>query len=213
MLMDVFLFTLELIGTIAFAIGGSVLAIKNKMDVLGVIILACIAALGGGLIRDIVINSENIVVFNQPIYLAISIITALIVFIIFYTSKRIDLFDNKKFMFFLNISDALGLGVFVVIGAQTALSITDNILLIIFCSLITGVGGGIIRDLLVNRIPNIFRKHIYAVAALIGIVIYIIFNYYNLTVIGCVLCITVVTVIRILSHCFKLSLPKVEVGE
>lgn len=211
--MDVFLFTLELIGTIAFAIGGSVLAIKNKMDVLGVIILACIAALGGGLIRDIVINSENIVVFNQPIYLAISIITALIVFIIFYTSKRIDLFDNKKFMFFLNISDALGLGVFVVIGAQTALSITDNILLIIFCSLITGVGGGIIRDLLVNRIPNIFRKHIYAVAALIGIVIYIIFNYYNLTVIGCVLCITVVTVIRILSHCFKLSLPKVEVGE
>ncbi len=211
--MDIFLFVLEIIGTIAFAIGGSVLAIKNKMDVLGVIILACIAALGGGLIRDIVINSESIVVFNQPIYLAISIVTALVIFIWFYAIKKIDFLDNDRFNFFLNIIDGIGLGVFVVVGAQVAYGVTDNILLIIFCSLITGVGGGIIRDLLVNRIPNIFRKHIYAIAALIGLVVYLVFSYFELAVIGTVLCIIVVTLIRVVSHCFKLSLPKIKVGE
>ncbi len=211
--MDTFLLVLEIVGTIAFAIGGSILAIKNKMDILGVVILSCIAALGGGLIRDIVINNDSIVVFSQPIYLAISVLTALVVFICFYASKKIDFLDNERFNFFLNIIDGIGLGVFVVIGAQAAYNVTDNILLIIFCSLITAVGGGIIRDLLVNRIPNIFRKHIYAVAALIGLIVYIVFSYLDLAVIGTIICIIVVTLIRILSHYFKLSLPKIKVGE
>lgn len=211
--MSLFLLILEIIGTIAFSIGGSILAIKNKMDILGVIILACISALGGGLIRDVVINSDNIVVFNQPIYLAIAIITALVVFVWLYASKKIDFLDNKNFNFFLNVIDGIGLGVFVVIGAQVAYTVSDNILLIVFCALITGVGGGIIRDLLVNRIPNIFRKHIYAVAALIGLIGYLVFTYYDLAVIGTIICIVLVTSIRVVSHCFKLSLPKVKVGD
>lgn len=211
--MIMFLYILEIVGTIAFAIGGSILAIKNKMDILGVIILAIVSALGGGLIRDIIINSEAIVLFSQPIYIIVSIITALIVFIIFYCSKRIDLFDNKYFNFFLNVTDGIGLGVFVVVGAQVAYGVTENLLLIIFCALSTGIGGGIIRDLMVNRIPNIFRKHIYAIAALLGLIIYMICSYYNLAMLGSIICIIVVTLIRIVSQHFKLSLPKVEVGE
>lgn len=208
-----FLYILEIIGTIAFAIGGSVLAIKNKMDILGVIILAIVSALGGGLIRDVIINSESIVLFSQPIYIIVSIITALVVFVIFYGSKRIDLFDNKYFNFFLNVIDGIGLGVFVVVGAQVAYGVTENLLLIIFCALSTGIGGGIIRDLMVNRIPNIFRKHIYAMAALLGLIIYMICSYYDIAVLGSVICIIVVTLIRIVSQHFKLSLPKVEVGD
>lgn len=211
--MDIFLYILEIIGTIAFAIGGSVLAIKNKMDILGVIILSCIAALGGGLIRDIVINTNDIILFSQPIYLVIAIATALFVFFTFYFSKKIDFLDNEKFKFILNIIDGIGLGVFVVIGAQAAYNVTTNIPLIIFCALITGVGGGIVRDLLVNRIPNIFRKHIYAVAALIGLIFYMVFYYFDLAIIGSVVCISLVTIIRIVSHHFKLSLPKIEIGE
>ncbi len=211
--MELFLFILELIGTIAFAIGGSILAIKNKMDILGVIILSIIAALGGGLIRDVVINSNSIVLFDQPIYLATSVVTSIIVFVFFYATNKIEFLDNEHFKFALNIIDGIGLGVFVVIGANTALLITDNILLIIFCSLITGVGGGIVRDLLVNRIPNIFRKHIYAVAALLGLIIYLVCYYQNLSMIGGLICIIVVTVLRILSHQYKLSLPKITLGE
>lgn len=211
--MELFLLILELIGTVAFAIGGSILAIKNKMDILGVIILSIIAALGGGLIRDVVINSDAIVLFTQPIYLATAVITALIIFIIFYSSKKIEFLDNEHFKFCLNIIDGIGLGVFVVIGANAAFSITDNMLLILFSSLITGVGGGMIRDLLVNRIPNIFRKHIYAVAALIGLIVYVGFSYIDLSMIGALLCIIIVTLIRILSHHLKLSLPKINIGE
>lgn len=208
-----FLYILEIIGTIAFAIGGSVLAIKNKMDILGVIILGVIASLGGGLIRDIVINSENIVLFSQPIYLLISVLTSQIVFLIFYYSKRIDLFDNKYFNFILNIIDGIGLGVFVVIGAKAAINVTDNLPLIVFSAFITGVGGGVIRDLLVNRIPNIFRKHVYAVAALIGIAIYLLCIHLELEIVGSLCCVIIVTLLRVISQHFKLSLPKVEVGE
>ncbi len=208
--MEIFLLVLEIIGTIAFAIGGASLAIKNKMDVLGVMILGLIAAMGGGVIRDIVLNND-IVLFEQPIYLFTAVITSLIIFIIFYFTKKVELFDNNIFNLFLNITDAIGLGVFVVIGANVAISLTDNIILIIFCSLITAVGGGILRDVFVNRIPNIFRKHIYAIAAIMGLTIYLVLNYYDLEVLGSIICIIVIVVMRVISQIFKLSLPKVQV--
>lgn len=207
-----YLFVLEIIGTIAFAIGGSILAIKNKMDLLGVIILSIISALGGGLLRDIVLN-RNIVLFAEPIYLATSIVVALIIFLFFYSVKRIDFFDKKEFNVFLNVIDGLGLGVFVVIGANAAIALTTNVLFIIFCALLTSVGGGVIRDLMINRIPIIFRKHIYALAALLGIIIYLIFFYCNLEGIGSVMCIVFITALRIISQHFKLSLPKIEIKE
>ncbi len=207
-----YLLILEIIGTIAFSIGASVLAIKNKMDILGVVILSIVASLGGGLIRDITLN-KDIVLFNEPIYLIISIVVPIVIFSIFYFIKKIDFFDNKVFNIFLNIIDGIGLGVFVVIGANNAYLISNNILLITFCSLITAVGGGVIRDLLINRIPVIFRKHIYAAAALIGIVIYIILSYYSLELIGSILTIAIILVIRVLSQVFELSLPKIKIEE
>lgn len=211
--MEFFLFYLEIIGTIAFAIGGSILAIKNKMDVLGVVILGIIASLGGGLLRDITLGSEFIVLFNEPIYISISILTSLIIFIFFYAIKKIDFLDNTHFNFLLNLIDGIGLGVFVVIGANSAYEITDNSILIIFSALITAVGGGVLRDLLVNRIPNIFRKHIYAVAALIGLILYMVMVSVSLSVPGSILCVIIVTAIRILSHKFELSLPKIKIKE
>lgn len=171
--MENFLFVLEIIGTIAFAIGGAILAIKNKLDILGVIILSVISAIGGGVIRDIAL-SNSIMLFEYPIYLIIALITSLIIFIIFYYNKKTYLFENKIFNTILNTIDGIGLGVFVVVGYSVAQSCTNNTLLMIFCALVTGVGGGILRDLLVNRIPNIFRKHIYGLAAIIGLIIYLV---------------------------------------
>ncbi|MFI3329962.1 MAG: trimeric intracellular cation channel family protein [bacterium] len=206
----IYLFILEIIGTIAFTIGASVLAIKSKMDVLGVIILSIIAALGGGLMRDVILH-KDIVLFEEPIYLIITVITSLIIFITFYFIKKTDFFDNKYFNIFLNIMDGIGLGVFVVVGANAALNLTSNLLFIVFCALITGVGGGVVRDLMINRIPVIFRKHIYALAALVGIIIYLIFSHYNLELLGSVTAIVSITIIRILSQHFELSLPKIKI--
>lgn len=206
----IYLLILELIGTVAFSIGASVLAIKNKMDVLGVVILSIIASLGGGLMRDIVLNKE-IVLFFEPLYIITTICTALIIFTIFFLIKKIDFFENKVFNLSLNILDGVGLGVFVVIGANTAFNETTNLLLIIFCALITGVGGGVIRDLMINRIPVIFRKHIYALAALIGILIYLMFAHFNLEFIGGIITIIVITTIRVISQHFELSLPKIKI--
>ncbi len=206
----IYLLILEIIGTIAFTIGATVLAIKNKMDILGVLILSIIAALGGGLMRDITLN-KDLVLFEYPIYLIITLLTSLIIFVIFYSIKKIDFFDNKYFNLFLNIIDGIGLGVFVVIGANVSYQYTDNLLLTVFCALITGVGGGVIRDLMINRIPVIFRKHIYGLAALLGIVIYMIFYYFNLEVLGSIITISTITIIRIISQQFELSLPKIKI--
>ncbi len=209
--MDMFLFALEIIGTIAFAIGGSILGIKSKMDILGVIIIGVIAAMGGGLIRDITINTGTLVIFEYPIYLIISITTSVLVFLLFYfINKTIILIDNNYFNYILNIIDAIGLGVFVVVGANVGYAISGNLLLVIFCAIISAVGGGVIRDLMVNRIPSIFRKHIYCLAALVGCLIYITFYYFNLEVIGTISTLIVILVIRLLSLHLKLGLPKIQ---
>ncbi len=209
--MDMFLFILEIIGTIAFAIGGTILGIKNKMDLLGVIIISIIAALGGGLIRDITLNNDNLVIFTQPIYLIIAISTSIIVFFIFYfINKTRVLMDNNIFNYILNIIDGIGLGVFVVIGANVGYQVSGNLLLVIFSSIITAVGGGVVRDLMVNRIPIIFRKHIYCLAAFIGCIIYMVLCHFNLSFIASILTILSITLIRILSLHFKLGLPKIQ---
>lgn len=199
-----------IIGTVAFSISGALIAIENEMDVFGVIILSVITACCGGLLRDTIIG-EKINIFENPWYCLIAVITGVVVFIIMYFLKNLKWENSKVYKTTFNIIDSIGLGAFVVTGAGNALNSSMNsAFAVIFFAVLTAVGGGIIRDIIVNKIPAIFRKHVYAVAAIIGAVVFYSLMYFNIDyTINVIVTIGLVIIIRYLAFRFEWSLPKV----
>lgn len=166
--MSVFLFVLEIIGTVAFAVSGAMTAMKKNMDVFGVMILALTTAVGGGILRDLILGITPPNTFREPVYALTAIVTAALVFLpgirgLFQRYQRI--YDLT-----LLIMDSVGLGIFTVIGVQTAQfqSGDYSLFLLTFVGVITGVGGGVLRDVMAGNTPYIFVKHVYASASLIG---------------------------------------------
>ena len=155
------IFALEIIGTIAFAVSGAMVALEKKMDLLGVAVLGLTTAVGGGIIRDVLLGITPPMAFRRPVYALTAIIVSLIVFIP-AVRKRIDLNGNL-----LLIMDSLGLGIFTVIGVRAGIPF-NNTFLAIFVGAMTGVGGGVLRDVFAGERPYIFVHHFYACASLIG---------------------------------------------
>lgn len=211
------LMIIEYIGTIAFAISGAIIAIENKMDILGVMILGTTTAVGGGIMRDVIIGRDVPVVFDNPSYLIVSFITTILVFVTFVILKKLEITKNKIYKIVLNITDSLGLGVFVIIGTTSTLNAgINNHLLVIFCSVLTAVGGGVLRDIMAAKIPGIFRKHIYCVVAIFGAVFFYTLlintpeNVHNIITVSTIL---LVVIFRFLAFHFELDLPKVRIEE
>ena len=165
------LFTIaELVGTVAFALSGAMVAVQKKLDIFGIMLLGVVTALGGGTIRDVLLGHTPPRVFYSGSYVALSIVSALVVFVVFRLSKgRFSQFTGSMDAL-LTLSDALGLGIFAVIGARAGMTegYGDNALLCIFLGMLTGVGGGVLRDMMCADIPFVLRKHVYAVAAIAG---------------------------------------------
>ena len=202
-----------IVGTIAFAVSGALIAIENKLDLFGVIILAIVTASGGGLFRDIMIG-KSIAMFESYYYPAISFITAVIVFMIMSLIRNLKWEESKTYKIFYNITDSLGLGTFVIVGASIAYDCGINDLFpVAFYGVLTACGGGMLRDILVCKIPAIFRKHIYAVAAIIGALLFYFMNKANVwyPVSGSITILSVVA-IRYLAFHFELNLPKVKLN-
>ena len=169
------------LGIIAFAISGAMVAVSKRDDAFGVVVLAVITATGGGMIRDVLLGIAPPKAFTDRSYVFLAIITALIVFIIAHLFKdsyrrREQLLDSIN-----NIVDALGLGVFAVTGTLAAMDygFADNGFLCVFIGMITGIGGGILRDIMVKEIPFVLTKRIYAIAALAGSMIFYILYMHN----------------------------------
>ncbi|WP_294784967.1 trimeric intracellular cation channel family protein [uncultured Eubacterium sp.] len=213
-LMSVF----EIIGSIAFAISGSMLAIKKEMDLFGILILGIVTSVGGGAIRDIVIGNTPPAMFQNPKCTVISSITAMIVFISWkiYIRKR-NLFSEKiarrtdiMYHNLLFLSDTLGLAAFTILGMEATISFlhTDQFLLIAFVGLITGVGGGILRDLLAGEIPYVLQKHIYATACIFGIIGYYILYHFMPESAAALIGFCLVLVVRYLAKHFEWNLPR-----
>lgn len=162
---------MEIIGTIAFASSGALTAIKQNMDIFGINVLAIVTAVGGGCIRDLIIGHTPPVMFIQPIYALVAMITCNLLFIIFYCNKK--LLTNSFMMIYeklMLVLDAIGLGIFTVVGVSAGMN-TDyqnNLFLIVFLGVITGVGGGILRDVLATQKPYVLVRHVYACASLLG---------------------------------------------
>ena len=166
--MNDLMITLELLGTVAFAVSGAVTALRRKMDLFGVCILGLTAAVGGGVIRDLILGNTPPITFREPVYALTAIGVSLFVFL---KPVRDYLMGNHRVSHLLLLfSDTLGLAVFTVSGIQVAFSLerNDSLFLLVFVGVVTGVGGGVLRDMMAGNTPYIFVKHVYASAALAG---------------------------------------------
>lgn len=152
--------TLDLIGTFVFAISGAASGVKNRLDVFGVTVLAFVAGNAGGMTRDVLIGAVPPAALNNWIYVVISLAAGLATFLCYPGVARLQ---NVILLF-----DAAGLATFAVAGTQKALAFHVNPVAAVILGMLTGIGGGIVRDLLVNEIPVVLRADLYAVAALAG---------------------------------------------
>lgn len=206
--MDSVFFTLEIIGTIAFAVSGAMIAMHKGMDIFGVVILGITTAVGGGIIRDIILGITPPATFVNPIYALVATGTSIIVFLPFI--QKLIVKSRKAYEILLLITDSAGLGVFSVMGVKTAYahSTECSLFLVIFVGVITGVGGGIIRDLFAGITPFIFVKHFYACASLIGTTVCAILWKYVGNFASMVVGVSIIIVLRILAARFHWRLPK-----
>lgn len=208
------LFIIEIIGTIAFAITGVITAVEKKLDILGAIVLGTVTAVGGGILRDIILGYLPPMAFRNPVYALAAIATSVAVFVVaFFVGKKIvkhfDIYSQV-----INFFDSLGLAVFVVTGINTAAAcgFKENAFLSIFVAVLTGVGGGVMRDILAGRVPKILRRRVYALAAILGAIIY----YYLLDwgvftqTVSMLIGAGSVLIIRILATIFRWNLPTIK---
>ena len=191
---------LDLVGTAAFAISGALFAIKKRMDTFGVLIIAFVTAVGGGTLRDMLINADKITWMNDLNYIYVIIFS--VVFAIIFR-KKIGYLSKSLFLF-----DTIGLGIFTIIGTEIGLQNEFHAIICVSLGMITATFGGVIRDTLSNEIPLIFQKEIYATACIIGATTYLILNKYQIDrdLIHILTTIMVIAV-RLVAVRFKLQLP------
>lgn len=188
------------LGVIAFGISGALIGIKKQLDLFGIISLAVATSLGGGIIRDIVIGNVPPVAFIKPQYALVSVISVLLALAFYH--------NINKLTNVIMISDAIGLGVFTAVGAHTAVLHTiEAPFLIMSMGLVTGVGGGILRDVFAKEIPFVFRKEVYAIASILGSLSFILTYEILPHVISLYLCLAVTFTVRVLSVVYKLNVP------
>lgn len=207
--MEHFVAVLELAGTVAFAASGALTAMKKKMDLLGILVLAVITAVGGGILRDLILGVTPPLAFRDPRNVLVAVGTALLLFLPFLRHRLMH--NQRRFDAAMLLLDSLGLGVFTVMGIWNALQFDPDrsSFLLVFVGVLTGVGGGVVRDVLAGDTPYIFVKHIYACASLAGAVSMTalrgVLPIYASTLLSAVL----VFVIRLLSAHFRWNLPRV----
>lgn len=196
-----FSFLIEVLGTISFAMSGSFAAMQKRLDPFGVLIIAFVTSVGGGTVRDLLLD---VPVFWMHDLWMCSLIFATCIFSMIFKSIE------KNFKVTLFIFDSFGLGLFTIIGIQKGLNADLHPLICITLGTITGCFGGIIRDILLNRIPLIFRKEIYATACIIGGSIFLLLAKYaplSYTFVQ-ILTILLIVAIRTLAVKYQWQMPK-----
>ncbi|HET8855816.1 MAG TPA: trimeric intracellular cation channel family protein [Salinimicrobium sp.] len=197
---------LDLLGTVAFAISGSLVAMNKKMDLFGIFIIGFVTAVGGGTIRDILIGNTPVVWMEETYY--IYVIGLSVIFSI-ACRNYINYLAKSLFLF-----DTIGLGIFTIIGVEIGLRSDLDPIICIALGATTGCFGGVIRDILCSRVPVIFRREIYATASIAGGFFFILLRYLGLNLgpvyIGTIL---LIILIRILVVKYSISLPSFFIRE
>jgi uncharacterized membrane protein YeiH len=196
----------EIIGIVAFSISGFFVAVRAKLDILGILIASFLTALGGGIVRDIIAGKTPYTFsHNLP---SLIVLCVVVLAILFKLHKRAD-FEKKSYFL---ISDTLGLVSFAISGAFVALEADFNFAGVILLSVITAIGGGVMRDILINQVPIVLVSEFYAtVAILIGAFIYLL-NYFDvLSIYGTIFVFVFGFLLRILAYYKKWHLPKLHI--
>ena len=204
-------FMIEIVGTIAFACSGALVAIKKNLDLLGVIVLGVTTAVGGGMLRDLLIGIHPPALFVNPVYVLAAFVAVLILFaFVRYRRITMEALSSLWYERVMNLLDAIGLGAFTVVGIDTAIGagFGGYKFLMIFLGVITGVGGGILRDMMAGGTPAGLRKHVYACASLAGAVSYVALRNVMDNGWDMILSALLVVVIRVLARHYRWNLPR-----
>lgn len=196
LLIEIFVY----LGIIAAGVSGVLIGIKKQLDLFGVICLGVTASLGGGIVRDLLIGNIPPVAFIKPSYFFVSLIAGLLAWC-FY--NKVSTIKN-----IIIVSDAIGLGVFTAVGSNTVMIYHgNNSFVIIAMGLITGIGGGVLRDIFAKEIPYVFKKEIYAIASILGSVSLILTYDKVPHPLSLYICLFVTFSSRVLSVLLKLNFP------
>lgn len=203
-------FIIEIIGTIAFASSGAMVAIKKNLDLLGIIVLGVMTAVGGGLLRDIIIGRTPPALFVESAYVIAAFITVLVLFsIVRFHQQILNSHSLETYEKVMNVFDAIGLGAFTVVGIDTAIAAgyQQYHFLVTFLGVLTGVGGGILRDIMAGQTPYILKKHVYASASIIGAIAYQLLLIFTHSGSATIISAMLVILIRLLATKYRWNLP------
>ena len=166
------LFILEIIGTAVFAASGALAGLQRQLDAFGVVILGVCTACGGGVIRDLTLGITPPVMFCQPVYALVAMGVSALVFL--PAVRHLLAVESRAYELIMLWLDSIGLGLFTVVGVQCAFQQAENynLFLLVFVGVITGVGGGVLRDMMLGQVPFILVKRVYAVASILGALSY-----------------------------------------
>lgn len=195
-----FLFIIEILGTFSFAVSGAFFAMEKRLDPFGVLILAFVTAIGGGTIRDILLGEFPVGWMQNET----------LILVIFFSAVGTMLFASwlKKINTTLFLFDAMGLGLFTIMGIEKALAHQLSMEVCVALGTVTGCFGGVLRDVLLNNVPLVFRKEIYAMASIAGGVLYFLLRESPVdNDVAKIICILIIIVVRILAVRYKWSLP------
>ncbi len=211
--MEELVFCLELLGTAAFAISGAMTALRKSMDPMGVVILGLITAVGGGVLRDLLLGITPPKIFDDPLTVSLAVVVSVAAYLpqVCRWLMRSTLLFEKLLL----AADSVGLGLFVAVGTQVACQTLPDgkWFAAAFLGTITGVGGGVLRDVLAGDVPYIFRKHIYALACLAGALAWVLCHLYWTDTAALLLSSAVVMAIRLLAAHFRWSLPPAKIPQ
>lgn len=211
MTFDLLFTAVEMIGTVAFALSGAMTALKYRLDLFGVLFLGVTVATGGGMVRDVLIGNIPPLAFQDYKYLLTAAVTALLAFLAAFCSRGAYHSHETKVESLANIFDALGLGAFSVTGVQAGINagFGSNGFLLVFLGMLTGIGGGILRDVFVQRMPNVLHKHVYALPCILGACLYLILYRLQISHLAASFsAVVLVFVLRMLATKFRWNLPR-----
>ena len=203
----------EYIGVAAFAICGAMAGIDRGADIFGVLFVAVITALGGGVIRDMILGHLPPRMFSSFGYIGVAVFCGLVVFLDAYARTEKYRQHQAELDSLVNIFDALGLAVFTVTGMDLAIAQCglENPVLLVLLGTTTGVGGGMLRDVLIDVMPAVLRKRIYAVASMAGGIVYYILLWLGVPgFLSAIVAMAVIFTLRVLATVYKWNLPKVK---
>ncbi len=210
--MDTYIFIMEIIGTIAFASSGAMVGIQKEMDIFGVAVLGMTTAVGGGMIRDLILGVAPPVMFQDPVYAIVAIVVSCLVFFAIAANRHLP--ESHLYVLYEKLMlfcDSLGLGIFTVVGVNAALNMGYETtgFLQVFVGVLTGVGGGCVRDMMAGNMPYIFVKHVYASASIIGAISCVFLTRVFGELTGMLAGAALVLLIRCLAAHYKWNLPRI----